>query len=273
MTTTAVLLEADGDADKALELLASGWKLPAAVAVVRGCPFGKGEAAADGAAKEEAPPPPLSDKDTQAVRTMAERGVPAAAIAATLKLELKDVEATLAVVPAAAATDDAGLPAPLANAVRTMAGSGMTAEAIAATMKLELPAVKQVIASAATASSLAAASSAPAAPAATAGRCPFGFDSKSKGGGAAAAGAAAAFAQANPAALVETLRDRFNARATGDRMSAGQAPRPPSGLGALLRSCRAAEATCMCCSVQRRPGPPCPFWRRLRPPVSSPGAC
>ena len=103
MTTTAVLLEADGDADKALELLASGWKLPAAVAVVRGCPFGKGEAAADGAAKEEAPPPPLSDKDTQAVRTMAERGVPAAAIAATLKLELKDVEATLAVVPAAAA--------------------------------------------------------------------------------------------------------------------------------------------------------------------------
>ena len=103
--------------------------------------------------------------------------------------------------PAAAAAPAAPpLPEALATAVVTMAASGMTAEAIAPMMKLDLAAVKATLAAR------------PVDVSDAGGKCPFGFDKKP---GKPVASAVTA----NPALLVETLRERFNARR--DRAAAG----------------------------------------------------
>ena len=205
---TAALLESVGDGPKALELLKGGFQLPEPttlkMAAGARCPFGFGGGGGSGAAAVPVPPPPpptagLAEPLANAVRLAHQGGMPAAQIAATMKFELADVEATLAAAAAAAATAaaaTAALPEGLANAVRTMASNSMTANAIALVMKLELTAVQQALAAAPPAAQAAA----------EGGRCPFGFDKKP-------AAAFAAPSSLSPAALVETLRERFGERA------------------------------------------------------------
>jgi len=206
---TAALLECDGKGDDAIALLKGGWALPppTAVDMPEGakCPLGHGAAAA--AAPPPPPaglPPPPAAKSTlplnlaTAVRTMATSGLGAAAIAATMKLDLADVEAALAaaIAPPPPPPPAGGLPGHLATVVRTMASKGMAAAAIAETMKLDVDAVQQTL----DVGTVAAAEAAPK------GRCPFGFDQKK-------APAAVVTASVNPAILVETLRERFHERA------------------------------------------------------------
>ena len=103
--TTAALLEVDGDGDKALDLLKSGWEppppetlelLPPTPRGARGgagasrCPFGFGGSST---ASDKPPPPPgagveeakgPSEADANAIRTLAERGMERAMIATIL---------------------------------------------------------------------------------------------------------------------------------------------------------------------------------------------
>ena len=168
-----------------------------------------------------------------AVKTMAASGMAAEAIASVMKLDAAHVEATLTASPKPSAPASA-LPEAIAKAVRTMAASGMAAEAIAPVMKLDVADVQQALAAA-----LALPADVSDGTAATVGgNCPFGFDrpkatttpersvaaaSVDMSDGAGAAGGRCPFGfdkkaapptttNANPALLVETLRERFSAR-------------------------------------------------------------
>ena len=119
--STAALLECDGDAAKAAELLGSGWKLPAPVAIETDkCPFGAAPAAAP-------PEPALPEQLANAVRTMADAGMAAEAIAAALKLELGPVQQTLAGPAAPASAAAAEKSCPLGFGKRKPAGAAALA--------------------------------------------------------------------------------------------------------------------------------------------------
>ena len=127
------------------------------------------------------------------------------------------VEATLA-VPEQAASSAGGLPEALVTAVRTLAASGMAAEAIAPVMKLDLADVQQALAAERPAPPVGVSDGAAGDAASTGkavaggGKCPFGFDRPKAPPTTTQSSECSVATNANPALLVETLRERFSAR-------------------------------------------------------------
>ena len=218
--TTAALLESDGDKDKALALLQSGWALPAAENPLAGgggkCPFVAGSGANAVRAAAAAPPyatggdgnvpEPLPANEADAVKTLADKGVELSMIATMLQLDEARVERTVnpakyGIAPAALSDADAA-------AVGTLAKRGIDAATIAGMMKLDLAAVEAAIGGGGgSAGSVSGGAPPPAPP--KAGGCPFGFGNKKP----PPAPPSVLTAATNPAQLVEDLRERFGAQA------------------------------------------------------------
>lgn len=167
----AAIVKADGDADRALELLVGGWKPPAAPAArnIGGaaadaprCPFSGATAEAGGAracpftarAAAASSEPGVRDPAAgalpialaQAVWLMSDRsGMGPNGIAAALGLDVALVQATLTPMSVDGAAAVTPLPEPLASAARAMADRGVSHDQIAQMLAVPCAAVTATV--------------------------------------------------------------------------------------------------------------------------------